>query len=194
MIKKRLLSLMGDSGKYIKINLLWQWLGLIISAVLSLFAALLLESAKRLGVEDVFADPLQIVKAAAVIGVLLVIKNIFVRKATKASFMAGRDVKCKLRTLLYEKLSKLGISYHEQVPTAEAVRDLLRTVYTSAYIQPACTCNTFYYDIIRQFESGIHTSYMCSAYTCKYHGRTKDSEKAFEEILVGIYRTRRQFS
>ena len=122
MIKKRLLSLMEDSGKYIKINLLWQWLGLIISAVLSLFAALLLESAKRLGVKDVFADPLQIVKAAAVIGVLLVIKNIFVRKATKASFMAGRDVKCKLRALLYKKLSKLGISYHEQVPTAEAVQ------------------------------------------------------------------------
>ncbi|MDO4787862.1 MAG: ABC transporter ATP-binding protein/permease [Johnsonella sp.] len=122
MIKKRLLSLMGDSRKYIKINLLWQWLGLLISAILALLAAMILENAQRLGSEAVFADPSRLVKAALLIGALLAAKNLFVRNATKASFMAGRDVKCRLRALLYEKLSHLGISYHEQVPTAEAVQ------------------------------------------------------------------------
>ena len=42
MIKKRLISLMGDASKYIKINLLWQWLGLIASALLSFCAAMIL--------------------------------------------------------------------------------------------------------------------------------------------------------
>lgn len=121
MIKKRLLSLMGDSGKYIKINLLWQWLGLLVSALLSLFAARILENAASFGGKAAFADG-RLVQAAVMIGALLAAKNLFVRKASKASFMAGRDVKCRLRALLYEKLAHLGISYHEQVPTAEAVQ------------------------------------------------------------------------
>ena len=122
MIKKRLISLMGDASKYIKINLLWQWLGLIASALLSFCAAMILGNVAKFGVKAAFSAPSQLAQAATVIIVLLVLKNVFVQKATKASFMAGRDVKCRLRALLYEKLAKLGISYHEKVPTAEALQ------------------------------------------------------------------------
>ncbi len=117
MIKKRLVSLMAESKRYIAWNVFWQWAALAASMVIMLSAGRLLE--------DAFTGRLRAgtaaVLAAGILAAVLV-RALCSRKAAMASYLAGSDVKKKLRLRLYEKLQSLGASYHEKVPTAEAVQ------------------------------------------------------------------------
>lgn len=60
--------------------------------------------------------------AAIVIVLCIGLRAYCSRRASAASANAGNDVKQELRQRLYEKLTRLGSSYHEKVPTAEAVQ------------------------------------------------------------------------
>lgn len=117
MIKKRLIGLMADSKKYIVYNVAWQWLSLAASIVTMITAGLLLEAAFGEGLTG-----RRLVVSAVIILLAVVGRSICNRQAAKASFLAGSDVKKKLRQTLYEKLMSFGASYHEKVPTAEAVQ------------------------------------------------------------------------
>lgn len=117
MIKKRLFGLMAESKKYIVRNVVWQWLALLASVLAMTIIGFLLESG--------FERTLTGKKAAAAAGILFlcILSRIwFNRQAAFASCLAGSDVKRELRKRLYEKLTSLGPSYHEKIPTAEAVQ------------------------------------------------------------------------
>lgn len=117
MIKKRLVSLMADSKKYIAQNVLWQWLALIASIVIMMAAGRLFEDGYR-----GLLSGQELAIAVCVILAAIGLRVLCSRKAAMASYLAGSDVKKELRKRLYEKLQSLGASYHEQVPTAEAVQ------------------------------------------------------------------------
>ena len=115
MIKKRLLALMAESKKYIIQNIFWQWLGLLSSIITMGTAGWLFQT-----VWDGFMS--DCLPAAIVIFLCIGLRAYCSRRASAASANAGNDVKQELRQRLYEKLTRLGSSYHEKVPTAEAVQ------------------------------------------------------------------------
>ena len=117
MIKKRLIRLMADSRKYIVHNVLWQWAALCASIGIMITAGQLLEMGyrERLTFKAAILSAVTIMLCAA-------LRMTCTRKAALASDLAGSDVKKELRRLLYKKLTSLGASYHEKVPTAQAVQ------------------------------------------------------------------------
>lgn len=117
MIKKRLIALVADAPKYIIRNIIWQWLSLAASVITMLTAARLLD--------DGFSGSLtgeKLAVSAAIILLAVSGRGICSRKAALTSYLAGSDVKKELRRRLFEKLMSLGSSYHEKVPTAQAVQ------------------------------------------------------------------------
>ena len=117
MIKKRLLALMAESKTYIIQNIFWQWLGLLFSIITMGTAGWLFQT-----VWDGFISLSDCLPAAIVIFLCIGLRAYCSRRASAASANAGNDVKQELRRCLYEKLTRLGSSYHEKVPTAEAVQ------------------------------------------------------------------------
>lgn len=117
MIKKRLLALMAESKTYIIQNIFWQWLGLLFSIITMGTAGWLFQT-----VWDGFISLSDCLPAAIVIFLCVGLRACCSRRASAASANAGNDVKQELRRCLYEKLTRLGSSYHEKVPTAEAVQ------------------------------------------------------------------------
>lgn len=117
MIKKRLLALMAESKTYIIQNIFWQWLGLLFSIITMGTAGWLFQT-----VWDGFISLSDCLPAAIVIFLCIGLRAYCSRRASAASANAGNDVKQELRRRLYEKLTRLGSSYHEKVPTAEAVQ------------------------------------------------------------------------
>ena len=117
MIKKRLLALMAESKTYIIQNIFWQWLGLLSSIITMGTAGWLFQT-----VWDGFISLSDCLPAAIVIVLCIGLRACCSRRASAASANAGNDVKQELRRCLYEKLTRLGSSYHEKVPTAEAVQ------------------------------------------------------------------------
>lgn len=117
MIKKRLLALMAESKTYIIQNIFWQWLGLLFSIITMGTAGWLFQT-----VWDGFISLSDCLPAAIVIFLCIGLRAYCSRRASAASANAGNDVKQELRQRLYEKLTRLGSSYHEKVPTAEAVQ------------------------------------------------------------------------
>ena len=117
MIKKRLLALMAESKTYIIQNIFWQWLGLLSSIITMGTAGWLFQT-----VWDGFISLSDCLPAAIVLFFCIGLRAYCSRRASAASANAGNDVKQELRQRLYEKLTRLGSSYHEKVPTAEAVQ------------------------------------------------------------------------
>ena len=117
MIKKRLLALMAESKTYIIQNIFWQWLGLLFSIITMGTAGWLFQT-----VWDGFISLSDCLPAAIVLFFCIGLRAYCSRRASAASANAGNDVKQELRQRLYEKLTRLGSSYHEKVPTAEAVQ------------------------------------------------------------------------
>ncbi len=115
MIKKRLFSLVKEAGRYILLNVFWQWIALC-SAILAAFATGgMIEEV----LEKRTAGGLLILCALAL---SLFLRGISLKMAAKASSLASQDVKKSLRLKLYEKLLSLGPGYHEQISTAAAVQ------------------------------------------------------------------------
>ena len=108
---------MAESKTYIIQNIFWQWLGLLSSIITMGTAGWLFQT-----VWDGFISLSDCLPAAIVIVLCIGLRAYCSRRASAASANAGNDVKQELRQRLYEKLTRLGSSYHEKVPTAEAVQ------------------------------------------------------------------------
>ena len=108
---------MAESKTYIIQNIFWQWLGLLSSIITMGTAGWLFQT-----VWDGFISLSDCLPAAIVIFLCIGLRAYCSRRASAASANAGNDVKQELRQRLYEKLTRLGSSYHEKVPTAEAVQ------------------------------------------------------------------------
>lgn len=117
MIKKRLLSVLDNSKKYILQNVFWQWLGLLFQIGAIAGVGTLLEDLTegRLTRQGVLLCGSLTLAAA-------VVRFFCERQSVRASFLASSDVKRMLRERLYEKLVRLGASYKEQTATSEVVQ------------------------------------------------------------------------
>lgn len=117
MIKKRLIEMMGDSRKYIGRQVAWQWLALLMSIIMMFLTGQLIFQAG----ENILSVKF-LALSAGIILFCVFFRMLCTQKAALASYQAGSQVKQRLRSVLYGKLLSLGASYHEKVPTAEAVQ------------------------------------------------------------------------
>ena len=116
MINKKLLSFDRGALRYVGLNVLFQWLGMLCNVVFVTIVAHL--------IGDVFAGTLT--TAAFEKGLLICIITVPVRYgltlcASGMSDRASKDVKRTLRSSIYEKLTRLGAGYSETVATSEVV-------------------------------------------------------------------------
>ena len=134
MMDKRLISSVEESKRYIAGNVVAQWVCLIanitmIAALARLFGTLFQKKANT----DAIAVTALIMAAAAIL------RFFMLRFSAKMSFLSAREVKKKLRSMIYQKLLALGVSYREQAVTSEVVQvavegvDQLET-YFGAYL------------------------------------------------------------
>lgn len=117
MLDKRLLSIVPESRRCIAANVGLQWMALGAN-ILLVGAVCRLLSALRAG----SAVPADLVRTA-----LLGLGAVALRfgcavGAARMSYLSSRTVKARLRTLLYEKLLRLGTAYRESVHTSEVVQ------------------------------------------------------------------------
>ncbi len=133
MIDKRLIRLIGGSGRYVAGNVIVQWCSLLANIVLmtriTVFLAGLFtgEEQTTIGV------------TAAVVLAAIAVRFVCTLGASRMSYLSSKAVKRTLREQIYEKLLHLGASYKEQVKTSEVVQvavegvDQLET-YFGAYL------------------------------------------------------------
>ena len=114
MIKTRLLKILDRGRKYVWLEILWQWLSLIAQIVIVWALSNILARAYYKTMD--FSLLVELI-VLALFGVIL--RLIFDRCYTAASFKASVDVKTVMRKKIYEKLLRLGSSYRENVPSSQ---------------------------------------------------------------------------
>ncbi|MCC8357135.1 MAG: ABC transporter ATP-binding protein/permease [Oscillospiraceae bacterium] len=132
MIDKRLIRLIGGSGRYVAGNVLFQWVSLLANiAMMTGITAFL---------AGLFTGEGRTVAAtAAVVLAAIAVRFVCTLGASRMSYLSSKAVKRTLRERIYEKLLCLGASYNEQVTTSEVVQvavegvDQLET-YFGAYL------------------------------------------------------------
>lgn len=137
MIDKKLLRLSPESPKFIAGNVFSMWISLLSSVFMSysiaiFFAKLMLAENRR---ENSVSDFLFFVLPAISISLLV---RFFCTKISYAlSFHSSKNIKKRLRGLIFEKLLKIGHRYNEKINTAELVQlsvegvDQLETYFAS---------------------------------------------------------------
>lgn len=113
MLNKRLLGLVPESRKYIIANVVLQWIALTanILAMWSIAAVL-----AGLFVQEIKWS------YAGVIVVAVLIKSICIKYAGQMRFLSAKEVKKKIRDMLYRKVVDLGTSYQEHTQTSDIVQ------------------------------------------------------------------------
>lgn len=115
MIKTRLFTLVTDAKKYIAVNVILQWIGLVSSMVMVFTIAGLLDNLRT-------GEAVSLWKSGGIILLTAVVRMGCTKGAATASYYSSRSVKRTLRGKIYEKLLCLGSSYTNHVPTAEVVQ------------------------------------------------------------------------
>ena len=117
MINKRLINEMGDTKKYIKLQVFLQWIALICNIVMVFTLTGLLQKAINGGVETG-----EIIKTAIIFIVVMAIRHVVMYKESVCSGESSKVVKKKLRHMIYEKLLKIGDKYQEKFSTSEILQ------------------------------------------------------------------------
>ena len=117
MINKRLIGTVSESKKYIAGNVALQWCSLAaniaaMGAISSLLGALWYKT----------ADASAFAAAGAAIAAALCSRALCTVGSARLSVLSSRAVKQVLRERIYEKLLRLGASYHTKIKTSEAVQ------------------------------------------------------------------------
>ena len=112
-----------ESKKYIAGNIFLQWLELCLNA---LMIGLIANAAEKLYRRELTTE--SAVPALVIIAATIVIRFFTARGAQRMSYLASRTVKRRMRTRIYQKLLKLGMSYREKVTTAELVQESVEGV------------------------------------------------------------------
>ena len=117
MIDKRLINTVADSKKWIAINVLWNWVALIGGIISAVVFAICLQWA--------FERTLTLQSAVIFTVILvacLVLRAWAGKMAVKASYKASTQVKHKLRTLIYQKLSSMPLNQVNQQSTSSVIQ------------------------------------------------------------------------
>lgn len=117
MIKKRLLSLLNDSVKYIYFNIALQVISLIAQLFIVASICIILTKVIQgtIGTQD------YVMSAFFFFGAI-VIRMLCDETLARVVFLASSDVKTVLRKTILQKLIDLGPSYREKVATSEVVQ------------------------------------------------------------------------
>ncbi|MBQ9588776.1 MAG: ABC transporter ATP-binding protein/permease [Butyrivibrio sp.] len=117
MIKTRLLKLLTKETKYVWLQIIWQWISLIAQVVIAYLAACIISGAfsSKLTVGMLWSYVLAV---TVCVGIRLFCDRMY----TDAGFKASVNVKSRMRTLIYEKLLRLGSSYRESVPSSQIIQ------------------------------------------------------------------------
>ena len=117
MIDKRLINTVADSKKWIAINVLWNWVALIGGIISAVVFAICLQ----------WAFERTLTLQSAVIFTVVLVACLALRAwagkmAVKASYKASTQVKHKLRTLIYQKLSSMPLNQVNQQSTSSVIQ------------------------------------------------------------------------
>ncbi|RHO56111.1 ABC transporter ATP-binding protein/permease [Ruminococcaceae bacterium AM07-15] len=137
MINKRLMHIMGKSKKYVWSQVFFQWLSLLCNIVLMSGISLFLSQLSAGSTPGLWKNALWILLPA------LAIRYMCTVLASRVSHYAAKQVKERLRTMIYEKLLRLGLAYQQKARTSEVVQlavegvDQLE-VYFGSYLPQLC--------------------------------------------------------
>ena len=137
MIHKRLMHIMGKSKKYVWSQVFFQWISLLCNIVLMSGISLFLSQLSAGSTSGLWKNALWILLPA------LVIRYVCTVLASRVSHYAAKQVKERLRTMIYEKLLRLGLAYQQKARTSEVVQlavegvDQLE-VYFGSYLPQLC--------------------------------------------------------
>ena len=117
MFHKRLIKEFRENQKNIWGMVPTQWVMLIANVVLMLQTATFIAGMVR--GENLQNQSIRLLVTLAVVGVVRSLMSLF---NSKLSFEASKQVKARLRTMVYEKMMRLGSSYKEYFQTSEVVQ------------------------------------------------------------------------
>lgn len=117
MFHKRLIKEFRENQKNIWGMVLTQWVMLIANVVLMLQTATFIVGMVR-------GENLQnqSIRLLVTLAVVVVVRSLMSPLNSKLSFEASKQVKARLRTMVYEKMMRLGSSYKEYFQTSEVVQ------------------------------------------------------------------------
>lgn len=117
MFHKRLIKEFRENQKNIWGMVLTQWVMLIANVVLMLQTATFIAGMVR-------GENLQnqSIRLLVTLAVVVVVRSLMSPLNSKLSFEASKQVKARLRTMVYEKMMRLGSSYKEYFQTSEMVQ------------------------------------------------------------------------
>lgn len=134
MIDKRLLHTVSESKKYIAGNVLAQWISLAANIVMMTAITTFLA-----GLFENTAGEEELLQTVGTVCIAVCVRFICTMFSSRMGYCSSKMVKKVLREKIYEKLLRLGASYHEKVKTSEIVQvavegvDQLET-YFGAYL------------------------------------------------------------
>ena len=117
MFHKRLIKEFRENQKNIWGMVLTQWVMVIANVVLMLQTATFIAGMVR--GENLQNQSIRLLVTLAVVGV---VRSLMSLLNSKLSFEASKQVKARLRTMVYEKMMRLGSSYKEYFQTSEVVQ------------------------------------------------------------------------
>lgn len=111
MIDKRLINLVPTSKKYVVLTVFFKWISLISNAVLIFSVAKIIQNKGQ-----------NILLSTILIFISIITTFLTTQFSSITSFKSSSEVKKTLRSLIYEKLLRLGTDYQEKTETAKIVQ------------------------------------------------------------------------
>lgn len=121
MFEKRLFSLVPQATPYIVASVLFKWIALMAIITVMWVLARILGGVVTGGLPTVLAVD-ALVQAAPPLAAAIIVRAASIYLAQRAGDKAAFEAVRRVRSLVYDKLTALGPSYTETVPTAEAVQ------------------------------------------------------------------------
>lgn len=121
MFEKRLFSLVPQATPYIVASVLFKWIALMANITVMWVLARILGDIVTDGLSAALAVD-ALAQAALPLAAAIIVRAASIYLAQRAGDKAAFEAVRRVRSLVYDKLTALGPSYTETVPTAEAVQ------------------------------------------------------------------------
>lgn len=121
MFEKRLFSLVPQATPYIMASVLFKWIALMANITVMWVLARILGGIVTDGLSAALAVD-ALAQAAMPLAVAIIVRAAAIYLAQRSGDKAAFEAVRRVRSLVYDKLTALGPSYTETVPTAEAVQ------------------------------------------------------------------------
>lgn len=115
MINERLIKELGNSKKYVFINVFFQWLSLVSNIIMIYYISVFISNI-------FYFKKLEIKMLLMAVIINLIIRSISTKIATNMTHEISIDIKSKLRNKLYKKIYRIGSSYEAEIGTSEIVQ------------------------------------------------------------------------